>query len=969
MTPERLQTIETIFHSARELEPSSRSSFLDQACSTDAELRAEIESLLNAHESADGFIAKPAPEIAAEVLANEQAALSVGRMFGHYRLLEPLGRGGMGEVYLAADTRSGRKAALKLLPLRFTGDAERFNRFQQEARTVIGLNHPNIVTIYEIGEDNSTHYIVSELIEGETLQQRLARGRMELGEALEIALQIASALAAAHRAGIVHRDIKPENIMLRPDGYVKVLDFGIAKLAEESEPTALTKEEAPLLLIETSAGRLLGTARYMSPEQARGLSVDERTDIWSLGVVLYEMVAGCTPFNGETPTDMIVSILTSVPSTLTNFRPEVSADLQQIVAKALRKDRQERYGSINEMAKALKDLRRNLEADGQTKPAWRRRWAAVFLLLALLVAALAVSLPLFRGRSKARETENIPSIAVLPFENFSEEKANAFLAQGIQDEILTALSKISGLRVISRTSTAHLKSKPQNLADIARELGVRNILEGSVQKAGDHVHINVQLIQAQSGGHLWAQSYDRTLTDTFGVEGEVAKSVADSLKATLTPQEIARVNTKPTNNSDAYVLYLRAVEIIHRAAISLEDYNATARLLQEAVVLDPNFALAHARLSSTYGLIGHFFDPSQSWRDQALAEAKEALRLQPHLGEAHQALALCYYRGRHDYPAALAELAIAKKALPNDAENSMIEGAIARRQGRWKEAIECFQRELSLDPRSINAAQDIEKSYLFLRDWPAAIQANKQMLAVLEGQSPDLVLEEKLNGALLVFGQTGSIEAIRTVLEQCPAGFDPNGAVSIARYDFALLARDFPGAERAITECKVDPIPNPLRAIPKNELWGSLQRARGDDPAAVRGSFESSIRTLETELRLHPEDVSRHAALGMICAQVGRKEDAIREGRRAVELTPESRSALDAAQVAAVMALIYAQVGEADQAIPLIERLLAVPGPVIVAPVSITLSDLRLRWEWDPLRKDPRFQKLISGPEPKTIYK
>jgi serine/threonine protein kinase/Flp pilus assembly protein TadD len=387
MIPERLQTIETIFHSARELQPSSRSSFLDQACSTDAELRAEIESLLNAHESADGFIAKPAPEIAAEVLANEQAALSVGRMFGHYRLLEPLGRGGMGEVYLAADTKSGRKAALKLLPLRFTGDAERFNRFQQEARTVIALNHPNIVTIYEIGEDDSTHYIVSELIEGETLQQRLARGRMELSEALDITLQVASALAAAHRAGIVHRDIKPENIMLRPDGYVKVLDFGIAKLAEESEPTALAKEEALLLLIETSAGRLLGTARYMSPEQARGLSVDERTDIWSLGAVLYEMVSGCTPFKGETPTDVINSILTAAPSTLTGFRPEVSADLQQIVAKALRKDRQERYGSVNEMAEALKDLRRNLEADGQTKPAWRR-WKVTSLLLTLLVAAL-----------------------------------------------------------------------------------------------------------------------------------------------------------------------------------------------------------------------------------------------------------------------------------------------------------------------------------------------------------------------------------------------------------------------------------------------------------------------------------------------------------------------------------------------------------------------------------------------------
>jgi serine/threonine protein kinase/Tfp pilus assembly protein PilF len=968
MTPERLQTLETIFHSARDLDPSSRKEFLDQACSRDDELRAEIETLLNAHESADGFIAKPAPQIAAEVLAKEQAALAVGRMFGYYQLLEPLGRGGMGEVYLATDTRSGRKAALKLLPLRFTGDAERFNRFQQEARTVIALNHPNIVTIYEIGEDNSTHYIVSELIEGETLRQRLMGGRMELGEALQIALQVASALVAAHQAEIVHRDIKPENIMLRPDGYVKVLDFGIAKLAEESEPTVLTKEEAPLLLVETSAGRLLGTARYMSPEQARGLSVDKRTDIWSLGVVLYEMAAGCTPFNGETPTDVIVSVLTSAPATLTEFRPDISAQLQQIIAKALRKDRQERFGSVNEMAEALKNLRRNAEAAGETKPAWRR-WTLTSVFLALLVAALAVSLPLFWVRNKSSETEKIPSIAVLPFENFSEEKANAFLAQGIQDEILTALSKINGLKVISRTSTSHLKSKPENLAEIGRELGVRNILEGSVQKAGDRVHINVQLIEAESGGHLWAQSYDRILTDAFAIEGEVAKSIANSLEATLTPQEIARIQTKPTNNPDAYVLYLRAIEIIHRNAIDPEEYNATAKLLQEAIALDPNFALAHARLSRTYGLIGHFVDPSPARRDQALAEAKEALRLQPNLGEGHQALALCHYWGRRDYPAALAELAIAKKMLPNDAENSMIEGAIARRQGKWKEAIECFQRELTLDPRSIDATQEIEKCYFNVRDWPAAIQASKQALAVLQGQSPDLLLGEQITGAYLSFYQTGNVEPIRAVLKQCPADFDPNGLVALTKYDLALLTRDFASAQRAIEECKLDPIPGPVVPLSKSDLLGMLYRARGDDPSTVKTSFESGIRSLETEVHAHPEDALRREFLGMAYAFAGRKDDAIREGRRAVELRPESRDAVEGANAAAVLALIYAQSARADQAIPLLERLLTVPGPVDLAPVSITQADLRLRWEWDPLRKDPRFQKLIAGPEPKTIYR
>src|SRR5437762_8740999 len=426
MTPARFQTIEEIYRAALDREPDQVSAFLDKACKGDQLLPRKVEALLASRQRVGNFIETSALGIATRIIENGQADLLVGQTFGHYKISKRIGSGGMGEVYLATDVTAGRKAALKLLPFRFTGDAERLKRFQQEAHAVVALNHPNILTIYEIGQDHSTHYIASELIEGETLRQRLARGPMQLSEAVDIAIQVASALAAAHEAGIIHRDIKPENIMLRPDGYVKVLDFGIAKLAEESEPAALTKEEAPLLLIETSAGQLLGTARYMSPEQARGLPVDERTDIWSLGVVLYEMVAGCTPFRGGTPTDVINSILTAAPSTLTGFRPDVSADLQQIVAKALRKDRQERYGSVDEMAEALKDLRRNLEAGGQTKPAWRR-WKVTAVLLTLLVAALAVSLPLFWLRSKSRETENIPSIAVLPFENFSEEKANEYL--------------------------------------------------------------------------------------------------------------------------------------------------------------------------------------------------------------------------------------------------------------------------------------------------------------------------------------------------------------------------------------------------------------------------------------------------------------------------------------------------------------------------------------------------------------
>src|SRR5438874_6021888 len=312
MTPARLQTIEGIFYAALEQDPHDVARFLETACGGDELLRRKVEALLASRQRVGTFIEDSALGLAWKIIENGQADLLVGQTFGHYKISQRIGSGGMGEVYLATDITAGRKAALKLLPMRFTGDIERLKRFQQEAHAVVGLNHPNILTVYEIGEDHSIHYIASELIEGETLRDRLTRGPMQLSEAVDIAIQMASALAVAHNAGIVHRDIKPENIMLRPDGYVKVLDFGIAKLAEQEVPATMPKDEA-LLLVETNLGSILGTVPYMSPEQACGAPVDKGTDIWSLGVVLYEMVTGHAPFIGETPREVMTSILEKKP--------------------------------------------------------------------------------------------------------------------------------------------------------------------------------------------------------------------------------------------------------------------------------------------------------------------------------------------------------------------------------------------------------------------------------------------------------------------------------------------------------------------------------------------------------------------------------------------------------------------------------------------------------------------------------
>src|SRR5437773_780267 len=538
MRAERWKQVNDLFQSAVERAPGERAAFLHEACHGDEGLRREVDSLLSSYERAENFIELPAFEVAPDLVTNDRADALVGNVFGHYRIESLIGVGGMGEVYLARDERLGRKAALKLLPDTLTTDETQLSRFKNEARSASALNHPNILTVYEIGAEGDRQFIATEFIEGITLRGSLACGRINLHAALEIAVQVASALAAAHETGVVHRDIKPENIMLRPDGYAKVLDFGIAKLTEQRLASDDHTVETTGVL-QTRSGIVLGTAHYMSPEQARGQKVDARSDIWSLGVVLYEMVGGSPPFRGETPSDCIASILTTEPPPLSGVLPDVPLKLESILQKALRKKSDERYQTIKEMLADLRVLKGELEADSSlphtkaraesivSRVKRRKRGVLLTLAAATLLVAAAVVYSFFFVARAPLPTEK--SIAVLPFEILRKEKSNAYFADGIQDEILTRLSKIADLKVISRTSTQRYKKTSQKLSEIANQLGVANLLEGSVQKTNDQVRVNVQLIRAANDSHLWAETFDRRLTDIFSVESEVAKTIADKL--------------------------------------------------------------------------------------------------------------------------------------------------------------------------------------------------------------------------------------------------------------------------------------------------------------------------------------------------------------------------------------------------------------------------------------------------------
>jgi serine/threonine protein kinase/Tfp pilus assembly protein PilF len=864
-----------------------------------------------------------------------------------------LGAGAMAITYRARDTVLNSEVALKVIDRSVAENPGARSRFLREARAAANIHHPNVARVTFYGEQDGECFYAMELVKGETLEARVRRdGPMPLAIALEVIEQAARALAAAEACGVVHRDIKPSNIMLESDASgalrVKLIDYGVAKvMGPQAEPG-----------IEQTQAGFIGTPAFASPEQFAGtgqMPIDARSDIYSLGVTFWYLLTGRTPFVGGTMEEIRVRQTSELPlEQLRNFH--LPAQVIALMKSMLAPDPKDRPQTARELLSAVQNCYERFNPKARSH---RRRVMLASAAAMLTIAAIALGAWLYQRARPFAPIER--SIAVLPFGNLSSDKENAYFAEGIQDEILTRLSKIADLKVISRTSTQHYKSAPENLPEIAKQLGVAHILEGSVQKSGDAVRVNVQLIKAATDSHLWSETFDRKLTDIFSVESEVSKAIADQLRAKLTGQEQEVLAAKPTDNPQAYDAYLRGLAYTLKTAFTPENSLGAQKHVKEAVRLDPNFALAWALLSyvDASGYLTQSLQPTAALREEAREAADTALRLQPNLGEALLAKGFYYYACLKDYDTASKYLEQAERLLPHNSRVLQGLAFVERRRGNWDKSEVYFNEAEKLDPRNVNLLSQHARSYVCLRRFPEALTKLEQILNITPDDIDTLVLKARIAQA------EGDLPRASALLAPLRPGVGYVNALETQVYQAILESRPAP----VIAQLK-EILAKPDQAlgfyVGELRFWlGWAQEVAGDH-AAARESWTQARTELEPFLKEQPENFILIGDLALTNVALGDNDAALTLAERALALFPIGKDALTGPRPLDILARVAARVGDPDRSISTLEKLLSIPyeAPLAANP-PLTPALLRLDPMFEPLRKDPRFQKLVAVSAPK----
>src|SRR5947199_6862808 len=797
---------------------------------------------------------------------------------GDYELLEEVGRGGQGVVFRARQKSLNRTVALKVISLGQWASKAHLKRFRLEAEAAARLEHPSIVPIHEVGERDGSCYFSMKFVEGGQLDEVVRRTPISIRQAAELIAKVARTVHYAHEHGILHRDIKPGNILLDQRGEPHLTDFGLARLVESESTVTRTLE-------------VLGTPSYMAPEQAVGnnAQLTSATDVYGLGAVLYQLLTGQPPFAGGTTYETIKLLLDTEPRRPRLWNPKIDRDLSTICLKCLEKDSQRRYSSALALAEDIERWLKHEPIQARRTGVftrgrkWVRRNPTSALLAASLVALAAASgwivwrSELIRGRVTT-------GIAVLPFENLSEQKENAAFADGVQDDILTKLAKIADLKVISRTSVMDYRGK-RNMRQIGNELRVSHVLEGSVRRTGTHLHLNAQLIDTRTDTHVWVEQYDRDLNDLFTIQSEVAQRVAGQLHAKITPTEKLAIERSPTGDLVAFDLYSRANDILFGKNTPIADLVQAIDLLNRVVARDPSFLDAYCQLAFAHDQI--YFDGIDR-TPARLAMAKDAIdsafRLKPDSGEAHFAEAVHLYRGYGDYDGALAELEVARQTLPNKARIFQMMGFIQRRQGHWEDSRRNLERAAELDPRDLGTLGDLSSDYARFRRYAEAKRWLTRALAVAE---PDDVLMKLAlpNWELDVNANTRPLhEAIDSLRATNPAAVR---SATAANWLFCALAeRDGAAATQALSALGNKEI-RIVDQVQFNRAFveGVIARMTNDEQKA-QSAFTAAHAEQEKIVAAQPDFGPSWCVLGMIDAGLGRKEEALREGRHALELLP-----------------------------------------------------------------------------------